>query len=1037
MTNSSSDPFSAASKYHFANSSHDHIGANKQAQGSRNTQSAHGGDDSDSEVCLDLFGHMKLRKPQAHADTNKSKRSFNAKTSKNTSEVRLQGAAPLSTNKRTSRSKACAVLGSQLPDSFWGEELNSSLEKEADAADRLEEDLPDDAYTVVQVAVNRALYTSYDYKIRGKYRTEILGSRIKITFGHRGGKKEIGIISGLGANSTLPMKRIKEGILLDKVSLIQRDVFETLCFAASYYHYPLGQTLVLGLPKLLRDGEEASYKKIVGLRIKLDSIIVEDLLPMPTVPRNAHVVEANLESDLFLEEKVEPTIVPKVKGKQGEATGGGAKGVSNIVVAAADEENELKLEVQKVESVNLNLGAASSMAAQSKSIREREQELFARKLDLAGKRLRSKRQRELLMLLSSGPKRSRELREQGFSALQENALLNAGVAERIDFAQEVKPFDLIAAAAQGPMSLTAINAEKGMSDETGKIMEAADSWSASLPPSPAIDGILHSAPLALNADQQHCLDVINSYKGYGVFLINGVTGSGKTEVYLQVIEDCLRHGKQVLILVPEIALTPQTFKRFYERFQVPIATLHSTLSSRERLDAFLDIQKRRAVILIGTRSALFTSIPDLGLIVIDEEHDSSFKQTDNLRYHARTLAIHRARLCQCKVILGSATPSLESVFHAQMGHYLRLDLLHRAKSVTMPKLHIVDLKQEEFSENVKAGVGTVIEEAIGEATAQHQQALLFLNRRGFSHSMVCHTCGHLIMCPHCDTPLTVHYFNNQLQCHICNCVFPIPTVCPFCGATDGLVETGLGTEQVESYLQDRFMDVGVARIDRDIITTKQELEEALRHVRSHKSEILIGTQMLAKGHDFPDLTMVGILDVDAGIYTEDFHGLEYTAQLVTQVAGRAGRDNCEGKVFIQTRFPHHPLLLQLTEPNFNYYDLALDLLRVRREQGLPPYTYNAFVMTNSYERDFAFETLKRLIDDLFARTELIKHVNFSPIESDRIERRFNRFHFHVQISSAHKAELHKVLDELVHIFDSYKNMRDLRFAIDVDPVTSS
>lgn len=789
-------------------------------------------------------------------------------------------------------------------------------------------------FTTVQVAINRALFKTYDYKVKGYHEDEILGSRVMIKFGRSVNTKEVGIVVGIGASADIPEEKIKEAELLDQNSLIYPDVFRTLQHAASYYHYPLGQTMVMGMPKLLREGEPATYKQIPGLRIKLDHVIVD------------------------------PSMLQSAKARSKSSDGS---------------------------------------SSNSADIRSEHELLLSCKIKIAQQRLRSKKQRDLLEFLSLGPRSSRQLREQGFSSAQEHSLIKAGLAERIDLAQAYPIFDLKKAAelsCQGPEDL-----------------------------------ILNSKPLPLNEEQEYCLNMINAQydRPHTVFLLHGITGSGKTEVYLQAIEHCLREGKKALILVPEISLTPQTFRRFYERFKVPIATMHSTLSARERMDAFLDMQNQRAAILIGTRSALFTSIPDLGLIIVDEEHDSSFKQTDNLRYNARNLANFRAHTCGCKLILGSATPSLESVYHAEMGHYIHLDLLHRANNAALPKLMVVDLSKEPFSYDLSAGFSQTLCDAIGRETAKHRQALVFINRRGYSHSLICRKCRHVLMCPNCDKPLTVHHSIRLMCCHICNTTLPIPNHCPHCGSNE-LVEIGLGTEQVEAYLSCRYPDINVVRIDRDVITTKAELEMTLRCIRAHLYEILVGTQMVAKGHDFPDITVVGIVDVDTGLVSTDYHSLEYTAQLITQVAGRAGRAHEQGEVFIQTYFPNHPLILNIASPNFNYYNLALELLKIRKEQRLPPYYYQALLMTNSANRALAHDTLERLIHDIQARPELLHSIEIGDLEADRIERRFNRYHFHVSIMTYHQPSLHRLLDEITVLFSTYTNTRDLRLAIDVDPL---
>lgn len=789
------------------------------------------------------------------------------------------------------------VLGSNFPNlehrkinTLTNEELISELNNEAQS----------NGFTIIQVAINRALYSSYDYKLQGFYNHDIIGSRVLVKFGGNSSKsQEVGIVIGIGAQAPLSYKKFKEAKLLDEHPLINHDILQTLIFASEYYHYPLGQTLPLALPKLLRDGEKASYKEVPGLK----SLI--------------------------------------------------------------QDEDHLNKAIEK---------------------------------------MRSQGQKELLKLLHMGPCKRTELKEQGFTNAQINALLKKDLATNIDFAKDLPPYDLASHA------------------------QAND--------------LIANSPFNLNSDQSRVLNAINQHQGYGVFLINGVTGSGKTEVYLQAIEHVLKEGKRALVLVPEISLTPQTFKRFYQRFKVPIATLHSRLSDRERLDAFLDMSTNRAAILIGTRSAIFSPINNLGLIVIDEEHDSSFKQNDTLRYHARTLAVYRAKLNNCKLVLGSATPSLEAIHFCNLNFFKRLDLLRRAKEAKLPRMHLIDLRKDEINDNVLAGIGEIVERAVGVATAKHQQALLFLNRRGYSHALTCPHCGYVLMCPKCDVSLTVHKEQNRLKCHICDSFYRLVDYCPNCFHQTKqqypLIEVGVGTEQVASYLTERFMDVGIERIDRDIITSRSQLDECLKRILNHDSEILVGTQMLAKGHDFPDVTVVGILDVDSGLFCDDFRGFEYTAQLITQVAGRAGRADKEGDVFIQTRHPEHLLLQFLSSPNFNYLNLAEQLLAIRKEKLQPPYIYQAIVMVNSTNRDFAFYVLHDIITK-FKSSNNYKHqdVKTSIVLSDRTEKRFNRYHFHCTINAETRSALDHALKEITNIYISLKNLKDLRFAIDVDPISAN
>lgn len=613
---------------------------------------------------------------------------------------------------------------------------------------------------------------------------------------------------------------------------------------------------------------------------------------------------------------------------------------------------------------------------------------------LAG--LKSAKQRELLLDLQSGAKRIRELREQGYTSAQESVLIRKKYVKKIDLAN-------------GDQLPT---------------------------PYPKTEEDLYlSPPLPLNEEQQHALEAITKYDGYGVFLINGVTGSGKTEVYLQVIAHTLLQGKKALILVPEISLTPQTFRRFYQRFKVPIATLHSNLSNRERLDGYLDMYNQKALILIGTRSALFTPIPDLGLIVIDEEHDSSFKQTDTFRYHARTLAIYRAQLVNCKVVLGSATPSIETLYHVKQGHYAMLELKQRALNSVLPKITIVDLRKEPKTVGLKAGISETFEEKLGVNAARHFQSILFINRRGYARQLYCMDCSQPIHCPHCDVPMTVHRSLNTLMCHICNTQMSIPKSCPNCGSFS-IVETGVGTEQIEGYLQARFPDVCIERIDRDAIKSTADLNQTLSRIRDHSTEIMVGTQMLAKGHDFPDVTLVGILNVDGGICTDDFRATEQTLQLITQVAGRAGRANKKGEVMIQTMFPQHQMLATITSDEFDYTKAAMDMLAMREESCQPPYYQEAVLMCSALDRDTPYQYLTKLSDTLKSYWSVIPNVAIGPIMPDRIEKKMNRYHFHFSLRCQDPNELRYTLYAVVNITKNMPHPRELRFAIDVDPFYS-
>lgn len=608
------------------------------------------------------------------------------------------------------------------------------------------------------------------------------------------------------------------------------------------------------------------------------------------------------------------------------------------------------------------------------------------------KNIKAKVQAQILTLLKEGPVRRKELRERGFSAQAENALIKKGFAVKVNLA----------------LSLKATR-------------------------STAAQSVLKEEPPVLNPEQSVAVETICAAKGYQAFLLNGVTGSGKTEVYLQVIAAVLRKGQSALVLVPEIALTPQTFERFYNRFNVPVSSMHSALSDRERLDAFLDMQRGGPAILIGTRSALFAPIPNLGLIVIDEEHDGSFKQTDGFRYHARSLALVRAKAAGCKIILGSATPSLESVENALCGKFTKLDLTIRAGGASLPQFKLIDLKNEPLTPGIKTGIGLELENRIGEETARGNQVLLFLNRRGYSHHLFCPHCGKIFACPNCDNPLTVHKNEGRLKCHVCDNVFAMPVVCPDCGSRE-FMENGYGTEQVEEFLRLRYPDVGIERIDRDSVNSKAELEKRLERIKEGKSKIMLGTQMLAKGHDFPDVTLVGILDIDSGLFSDDFRALESTAQLLTQVSGRAGRAQKQGEVIIQSYHPENELLNRLITPNIAYFDIALDLLLIRKNLNLPPFSYQAFLLSNSEDRVKAFAYLQELNSCLQKKAGTYEGLSLGPVISDKMEKRHNRYHFHILISAIRRDVLNAFLNETVKIEQDNPPKNDVRFAIEVDPL---
>ena len=459
--------------------------------------------------------------------------------------------------------------------------------------------------------------------------------------------------------------------------------------------------------------------------------------------------------------------------------------------------------------------------------------------------------------------------------------------------------------------------------------------------------------LTLNKQQALAFSQLLFQEGFNVWLLEGVTGSGKTEIYLQYIEEVLKKGKQVLVLVPEIGLTPQTVRRFQARFNVEIDVLHSNLNDTQRLNVWERARTGQSAILIGTRSALFTQFSNLGLIILDEEHDGSFKQQDGWRYHARDLGIVLAQKLNIPILLGSATPSLESVNNVQNGKYHHLVLSKRAGNATALRQFVIDLKHQ----RIQNGLSEPLLKRMQEHLEKGNQVLLFLNRRGFAPVLLCHECGWIDECHHCEKPYTYHQHQRVLRCHHCGAQKTVPMQCGHCGSTH-LVTTGVGTEQLEETLKARFPQYNIARIDRDSTARKGKLEGYLEDIQQGKSQILIGTQMLAKGHHFPNVTLVALVNVDNALFSLDFRAEERLAQLYVQVAGRSGRAEKQGEVVLQTHYPDHPLLTTLLEKGYQAF--AEETLKLRHNMGLPPFSFQALFKAQCRHSEEAENALSQL-----------------------------------------------------------------------------
>ncbi|PJD91652.1 MAG: primosomal protein N' [Legionella sp.] len=529
--------------------------------------------------------------------------------------------------------------------------------------------------------------------------------------------------------------------------------------------------------------------------------------------------------------------------------------------------------------------------------------------------------------------------------------------------------------------------------------------------------------LPLNQEQQAAYDAIITYLDtYHCFLLDGVTGSGKTEVYFQVIADVLAKGRQVLVLVPEIGLTPQLRQRFQARFTEPLVVIHSQMSDRERQQAWLWAKQEDVKLVLGTRSALFTPMPGLGLIVIDEEHDASLKQMEGVRYLARDAALMRAYFADIPIILGSATPSLESLANAAKGKYTRIRLLQKALNTFPLHYQIVDLR----SQNLLHGLATATYTAIERHLSAGHQVLIFLNRRGFSPVLLCHLCGWKADCPHCDARLTVHRAANQLVCHHCGFHQPRMSACPSCQSRE-LIFMGVGTQRIEESLATVFPNTTIVRIDRDAIRKKQAWDEQLSKIHMGHAQLIIGTQMLAKGHHFSRLSLVVILDADYGFYDQDFRALERLGQLITQVSGRAGRADVPGEVLIQTHVPDHPLLNTLIQSG--YEPFAESLLASRQEADLPPCSFLALLRVQGKQQEKILEFLY-MIKQKLALSDLTL---MGPAPAP-LAKKAGHYRMQLLIKSASRQKLQSQLTLLRIQLQSNTLANGLRWNIDVDPI---
>ncbi len=545
-------------------------------------------------------------------------------------------------------------------------------------------------------------------------------------------------------------------------------------------------------------------------------------------------------------------------------------------------------------------------------------------------------------------------------------------------------------------------------------------------PAPADRPSLDVEGLPLNRAQRAALAHVAAQSGrFDVALLDGVTGSGKTEVYLQLAVSVLAQGRSVLILVPEISLTPQLFERFRARLGDTVRVQHSGVSDTVREQVWQRLRLGLSRVLLGTRSAIFNPMPDLGLVIVDEEHDPSFKQTEGLRYSARDLAIVRAQRAGCPVLLGSATPSLESLRNVELGRYRHLCLDERAGGAVSPRIDLLDIR----AQPLRSGLSEPLLARCSAALDAGEQVMLFLNRRGYAPVLACFSCGWLSDCPHCDARQTLHRASGLLWCHHCGAQRRVPARCPACDDGD-LQPLGQGTEQLEGYLAERFAGLPLIRIDRDATARKGGLERQLARLHEPGPALLIGTQMLAKGHHFPRVTLVGVVDADGGLFSADFRATERMAQLLVQVAGRAGRGERPGHVLIQTRYPAHPLLQTLVRDGYRAF--AREALAERAAAAMPPYSHQALLRADARRMPDA----ERLLDAIAAwaaRANARDVEIWGPVPAP-MARRAGRHRAHLLLQSARRDALHALLDALPAYVAGLAQARGVRWSLDVDPI---
>ena len=556
-------------------------------------------------------------------------------------------------------------------------------------------------------------------------------------------------------------------------------------------------------------------------------------------------------------------------------------------------------------------------------------------------------------------------------------------------------------------------------------------FSRELSPYKKLESKQQSKPHKLNEQQSLAVAAINKGQNKNAtFLIDGITGSGKTEVYLQAVQEIVAQGKQALILIPEIGLAPQAEERFRDYFGDRVMSFHSAKNDREKVDAWLGASKGLIDVIIGTRSSVFLPMKDLGIIVVDEEHDLSFKQMDKFRYSARDMALYRAKLEKVPVVLASATPSLETLKNVDEGKYELLKLSQRATGAKLPSFSAIDLRGKVLNE----GISSDLIEATESELTQGNQVLIFLNRRGYASSLICKTCGWISNCDRCDALMTVHKNPLKLHCHHCESQKNYPEQCVSCGSDDFLTY-GYGTERIEEFLRKSFPEYKILRIDSDSTRKKDSMDNYLHEIKKGEPMILLGTQLLAKGHHFPNVTLVGILDADSGLFSADFRGSERVAQLMTQVSGRAGRDKKPGRVVLQSYCPDHPQIEEIISGSYEKF--AKKLLEDRKASKVPPFAFQAKLYVESPKSLVSRDFIRGLLKKTPLSENLRKDIRMVGPLPALMEKKSGVYRWELSIFSKSRSKLHKSLDILQSKLYDPKTTKQVRWSIDVDPLSSN